>query len=86
MALAGGESSSPTVYDSTLAFPAGAPVTSAIDVDNDIAYYGVNTSPATIYKVALNSDSTAAPTIIGSLTLATGENSAKSIALDLVNG
>ncbi len=51
-----------------------------------MAYYGVNTNPATIYKVALNSDSTAAPTIIGSLTLATGENSAKSIALDLVNG
>lgn len=58
----------------------------AIDVVNDIAYWCAGGAPGIVYKIALNSASTAAPTIIESVTLAAGENDPRSIALDLANG
>ena len=60
----------------------------AIDVANDIAYWVAAGSPGIVYKIALDSaNPDNAPTIIGSpLTLAVGEETPRSIVLDLVNG
>ncbi len=74
------------VYQTLLALP-GAPKAGAIDVANDIAYWCLETDPGQVVKIKLNSDDpTAAPEIIGALTLDEGEEYPYSIALDLVNG
>lgn len=73
--------------DNSLQLPAGTRgLCAAIDVANDIAYWGASGTPGVIYKILLNSGTTAAPTIIGSLPLSGGEGTPDSIALDLTNG
>lgn len=75
-------------YESVLSLPSGS-VGAAIDVDNDIGYWVAgrgSSNPGVVYKIALNSGSTAAPTLIATLELGAGETRPETIVLDLDNG